>query len=242
MRSEEPSERGRLHSGARTSGTAPPGIILDFDGTITDQDIGDKVVERFADAGWEEGVERLLRGEWSIGKLQQWEVNRLPADRIGEMEEYALEIARIRPGLRRLLDFADRNGICVEVASAGFDFYVRAILERDGFGDLKTAVPRVVFGDGPDAGQRPRLEFPPGVASCERVGLCKCDRVWRLQREGRRVFFVGDGMSDYCAAEQADLVFARGSLARYCSKRGIPYVPYEDFRQVLAEVRRQTAS
>jgi len=241
MSTEKSSEQGPLPPDAATAGTPPLGIILDFDGTITERDIGDKVVQRFAEAGWEEGVERLTRGEWSIGKLQQWEAKRLPADRVAEMEAYALEIARIRPGLRELLDFADRNGICVEVASAGFDFYVRAILERDGFGDLKTVVPRVVFGGGPGAGRRPRLEFPPGVATCDRVGLCKCERVWRLQREGRRVFFVGDGMSDYCVAEQADLVFARGSLARYCDERRIPHVAYEDFTQVLAEVRRQAA-
>ncbi len=241
MCNEDPAAGVRLGSSVGDAAGGGLGIVLDFDGTITDRDIGDKVIQRFAAAGWEEGLERLRSGEWSIGKLQRWEAERLPADRLAEMEAYALQIARIRPGLRELVDFADRHGIYVEVASAGFEFYVRAILKRDGFDDLKTAVPRVVFGDGPGSKQTPRLEFPDGLATCERVGLCKCERVWRLQREGRRTVFVGDGMSDYCVAEQADVVFARGSLARYCRERNIPHLIYEDFTQVLAEVRRQAS-
>ena len=223
----------------KPAGSAPPGVILDFDGTITDHDVGDKVVRRFARSGWEEGVERLMRGEWTVGRLQAWEARRLPMDRLDEMVAYALEIARVRPGLRELLDFASHNDIPVEVASAGFEFYVQAILERDGFGDLKALVPRVVSGGDRDGEREPRLEYPPGVAACDRIGLCKCERIWRLQRGGRRAFFVGDGMSDYCAAEEADLVFARGSLARYCADRGISHVPYEDFTDVLVEVKRR---
>jgi len=213
-------------------------IVLDFDGTITDQDIGDKVVERFARAGWEEGVRRLARGEWSVGKLQRWEAARLPADRLDEMVDFALGIARLRPGLRELVDFAGRSGIYIEVASAGFDFYVNAILEREGFADLRVVVPRFTSDEGRGAGGSPRLEFPPGVATCERVGLCKCDRLWRLQREGRRALFVGDGISDHCPAGEADFVFARGSLARYCTARGIRHAPYEDFTDVLARIVR----
>lgn len=241
MSNEELPSRDPPRPDTEKSGAAPPGIVLDFDGTITERDIGDKIVQRFAEPGWEEGVEYLRRGEWSVGKFQRWEAKRLPADRVAEMVAYALEIARIRPGLRDLLDFADRSGIYVEVASAGFDFYVRAILKRYRFDRLPVTVPSVVFPDSADGRRKPRLELPPGVAACEMVGLCKCDRVWRLQREGRRAFFVGDGMSDYCVAEQADLVFARGSLLRYCRERSIRHAPYEDFTQVLAEVRRQVA-
>ena len=239
MSNDESAGQSPLHREGRTDAGAPPGIVLDFDGTITDQDIGDKVVQRFADAGWEEGVQRLARGEWSVGKLQQWEAQRLPADRLAEMEAHALQIARIRPGLRELVDFARRNGIPVEVASAGFDFYVHAILKRDGFDDLDVFVPRVVFAGSSGKRHRPRLEFPAGAVTCERVGLCKCKRIWQMQRKGRRAFFVGDGISDYCAAEEADLVFARGSLLRYCRERSIPHVEYEDFTHVLAEVKRQ---
>jgi 2,3-diketo-5-methylthio-1-phosphopentane phosphatase len=210
--------------------------VLDFDGTITEQDVGDKVVERFASPGWEEGVRRLVRGEWSVGKLQRWEAARLPAHRLREMVDFALRTARIRPGLRELVDFANARSFHIEVASAGFDFYVNAVLEREGFTDLEVVVPRFTFDEAGDPPLNPRLRFPSGVATCERVGLCKCDRLWRLQRERRLAVFVGDGISDQCPAGEADLLFARGSLARHCAAHGIGYVPYDDFFDVLAEL------
>ena len=200
-------------------------------------DIGEHVIRHFAAPGWEEDLRQHMRREWPIAGLQQWEAGLLSSDRLDEMVAFALDIGRVRPGLKKLLDYAAANGISVEVASAGFEFYVTAILERDGLQDLPALVPRLE----PD-GAVFRLEYPTGAVTCERIGLCKCERLWRLQQEGRRAFLVGDGMSDYCAADQADMVFARASLARYCEERAIPYIPFEDFTDVLAEVRRQATA
>jgi len=222
--------------------TEPPGLVLDFDGTVTDRDIGADVVRRFAAPGWEEGLRQHMRNEWPIAGLQRWEAGLLPSDRLDEMEAFALEIGRLRPGLKELLDYAAGNGVSVEIASAGFEFYVTAILEHEGLQHLTALVPRLEPDGTPGKGAAFRLTYPPGAVTCERIGLCKCERLWQLQREGRRAFLVGDGMSDYCAAEQADLVFARASLARYCEERAIPYVGFEDFTDVLAEVRRQTTA
>jgi 2-hydroxy-3-keto-5-methylthiopentenyl-1-phosphate phosphatase len=44
--------------------------------------------------------------------------------------------------------------------------------------------------------------------------------------------YVGDGYSDRCAAELADLVFARRGLARYLDERGLAYEPFDDFHQI----------
>jgi 2-hydroxy-3-keto-5-methylthiopentenyl-1-phosphate phosphatase len=38
-------------------------------------------------------------------------------------------------------------------------------------------------------------------------------------------------------AEQADVVFARDSLARHCDRSGIPFTPFEDFFQVLEALK-----
>lgn len=220
------------------AGRSPLAIVLDFDGTITEQDIGDKVIMKFAAPGWEEGVERLKNGEWTVGQLQRWEAMRLPGTGLREMVAYALKIARVRPGLKELLLYARENGIYVETASAGFEFYVKAILEREGLGDLVSAVPRVVFPDLTDEFGQVHLEYPAGMETCEETGLCKCERVWRLQKKGLKVVFVGDGVSDYCPAEHADVLFARAPLARMCDRAGIAYKPFNDFKDVLSEVRR----
>ena len=44
---------------------------------------------------------------------------------------------------------------------------------------------------------------------------------------------VGDGASDYKAALLADVVFAKGTLATWCARNGIDFVPYSTLRDVL---------
>ena len=53
---------------------------------------------------------------------------------------------------------------------------------------------------------------------------------------GRPYVYVGDGYSDRCAALAAERVFARDGLARWLGERAVAYTPFDDFRDVLAEL------
>ena len=47
---------------------------------------------------------------------------------------------------------------------------------------------------------------------------------------------VGDGTSDRKAALLADVVFAKGPLARWCSTVGMDFVPFETLGEVRAKL------
>ena len=51
-------------------------------------------------------------------------------------------------------------------------------------------------------------------------------------------FFVGDGVSDRCVSLAADRVFARDGLARYLSRQGVAFEPFEDFHDVARALER----
>jgi 2-hydroxy-3-keto-5-methylthiopentenyl-1-phosphate phosphatase len=57
------------------------------------------------------------------------------------------------------------------------------------------------------------------------------------RHEGETVVYIGDGISDLCVAKTADLVFARAHLARDLAAAGVPFVPFEDFDEVLGRLR-----
>ena len=211
----------------------PFAIILDFDKTLTTTDIGESIVEHFGSPGWEHGIDRFRSGEYGIREIWEYEISHLRIERIPEMTSYSLEIAKLRSGLPELLEYAETSEMPVEVASNGMDFYVHAILAANGMGNLRSAAPGIA--EGPDG--RPKLAFAGDHTQCLRTGLCKCDRVWAHRRTGRKVIYIGDGISDLCVAEQADVVFARDSLARHCDRSGIPFTPFEDFFQVLEALR-----
>ena len=49
---------------------------------------------------------------------------------------------------------------------------------------------------------------------------------------------IGDGFSDTCAAQYADIVFAKKSLASYCWKNNITYFEYKDFGDVQKKLEK----
>jgi 2-hydroxy-3-keto-5-methylthiopentenyl-1-phosphate phosphatase len=150
------------------------------------------------------------------------------------MLRFAVAAARIRPGLRDLVNFACEHEIPVEVVSNGWDFYIREILRRNGFADLKFCSPHAVFQSGEFA----KLSFGEAIEVCATTGLCKCERVRLRADDDRTVVYVGDGISDFCVAPEAGIVMARRELAAYCDEQGISYIPYQDMFDVLAVLKQ----
>jgi 2-hydroxy-3-keto-5-methylthiopentenyl-1-phosphate phosphatase len=213
----------------------PLAVVLDFDGTVTERDVGDAIVKRFGLPGWDALEEEFKRGEVSIRRLWVQEISHLPGDRAAEMAAFSLEVAKVRPGLRELVTYCRSKGIPVEIASNGIEFYISRILGANGLGDL----PYVCMGANFGPGSQSSLVIPDDTVQCARNGLCKCARVWRMQKQGRRVVFAGDGASDACVAYEPDVLMARSSLAKMAERDGRHFVPFEDFYDVLAEVKRQ---
>jgi 2-hydroxy-3-keto-5-methylthiopentenyl-1-phosphate phosphatase len=117
---------------------------------------------------------------------------------------------------------ADRLGAAVEVVSDGVGFHVERMLARLGLTDLSVSTNATLVGVG-GAG----VTFPYGHPACHVCGTCKRERVRRHQEAGQVVVFVGDGPSDRYAANHADVVFAKASLAAWCASSGIPFLTWE---------------
>jgi 2-hydroxy-3-keto-5-methylthiopentenyl-1-phosphate phosphatase len=55
---------------------------------------------------------------------------------------------------------------------------------------------------------------------------------------GETIVFVGDGRSDFCVSAKADLLFATGRLQAHCRAEDISFIPFTNFTDVLAALRR----
>ncbi|MDP6796367.1 MAG: hypothetical protein QGG33_00910 [Candidatus Krumholzibacteria bacterium] len=64
-------------------------------------------------------------------------------------------------------------------------------------------------------------------------GLCNHCKSWWLQESRLPLIYIGDGTTDRCPAERADLLFAKGGLARWCEEEGLEHVPFETFDDIL---------
>jgi len=215
----------------RDQPTHPPWVVLcDFDGTVTCKDVGNRMFARFASSGWKETVEDWIAGRISSRDCLLAECS-LTRATPGQIARFVLS-QRIDPYFKRFLYFCRQHHIPVIILSDGLDFYIDLILKKYGLEDLPRFANHLAFQGG-----KLVPSFPYFNQGCGNCGNCKGFHVRRYQQNGTTAIYVGDGFSDKCAVEVADLVFAKGDLHRYCRHRGIEHLPYRDFGDVLRWIR-----
>lgn len=204
-------------------------ILCDFDGTIAVDDTTDTLLERFGQPGWQR-----LESDWRAGRIGSREcmggqVELLDMSR-AELDAHLAERA-IDPAFAAFVKVAHASGTHIEVLSDGLDYAIRSILGRYGLDWLPVTSNRLE-----PAGERAwRLSFPNARAVCRGAsGTCKCARADASRSGRKRVLLIGDGASDFCVAEAADFVFAKGKLIAHCVANGIPHAAINGFSDALA--------
>lgn len=220
-------------TGARSP--VPDYVLVDFDGTLAEADIGNRFFHRFArdEKRWGE----LIDG-WKQERLSARECLALECALTDVEEPAALEFFdrfSLAPGAVEFVAAARAAGHEVVVASDGLEIYVSRLLARAGL-EVPFSANRVWFGPpGPIpeyASGGPVVTMPDGriaaarqgaPAGCGRCGNCKGAILEAAIAAGAgRTILVGDGYSDRCAAGVAEVVYAKDDLLGYCRQRGIP--------------------
>jgi 2,3-diketo-5-methylthio-1-phosphopentane phosphatase len=207
----------------------PVSLLIDFDGTISLQDVGDALLrDLVADQAAVRRMDQLYHeGRKGSRELNAWDMDVLPRD---PAALYAVvDALPLDDSFVDLVRVVQDSGAAIEVVSDGVGFHVERMLARLGLHDLPVATNAAVLGRGGDG-----VTFPYGHPACLVCGTCKRERIRAHQRAGRAVVFVGDGPSDRYAAHHADVIFAKWSLAGWCREQGIAYEPWERLADVAA--------
>lgn len=207
-------------------------VAMDFDGTITTRDCMEVVLARHAE-GWsrvaaaarDQGLSEGESLERGIGLL------RVPREQI--LAQF-VAAADLRPGFRAFLQWVLAGGGRAAVVSAGFREAIESVWRRE----VLPAIPVYAADLKGDAVGGFELEFHEPLGDCRVCGRgrCKGALTRSLRREGEVVVAFGDGGRDLCMAREADLVFARGRLARLCRSEGIRARCFFDFNGVGVEL------
>lgn len=206
-------------------------IICDFDGTITQQDTTDWVLEALADPAWRE-----IESEWVAGRISAAECMRRQVALIGGSQRElnaVLDGVQLDPGFADFLGWAGGHGFPVSIVSDGVDYFIDRILARHGVAKIPTVANQLAGRAG-----RRRLEQPWSRTGCAaKSGVCKCDAAGPTPA-GLATVFIGDGRSDFCVSARADLLFAKGALADYAAARDQAFIPFETFHDVTSALCR----
>ena len=228
--------RGKFAGDARSQILSrKPVVFSDFDGTITRLDATDVILEKYADPSWREVEEQWLRGD--IGSRECFERQAALVRATAKQLNALIDAIPLDPGFPAFFRFLKDRQLPFYIVSDGFDYVIRRVLKRVGAnGELRNG--RHLFSTGLEleAGGL-RATFPHSQHGCEHgCATCKPAVIRQLRKKQQPVVFIGDGLSDRFAVEEADVVFAKQELLAYCRERGLACRPFETFGDVQKDL------
>jgi 2,3-diketo-5-methylthio-1-phosphopentane phosphatase len=204
-------------------------VWIDFDGTITQMDVLDELIKRYAiDDSWKE-----VEVEWQEGKIGSADCLRrqLATVRISDDElDRFLETIPLDPGIFTLVNLLERTNVPVTVLSDGIDLFLTRLLGRPELSALTFRCNSVERSDGGMT-----LLCPHSNTSCESAAAhCKCASMISMSAGREKNIFIGDGRSDLCPSRKVDCRFAKGVLAMNLERQGFEFILYSTLDQVAS--------
>jgi len=203
-------------------------FFIDFDGTIASVDVCEEMVTAFARDGWQE-----LNEKWEKKELPTVECARqtLKLFRTSDPADFLSLINKVKidPIFPAFLAYCQERNFPVIILSDGYSFYIEYLLQREGI-ELPHFANRLLFAPQLD------IETPYSSSCCDLCGVCKLELLQKMKKPGQTTVYIGDGYSDFCPAESADIVFAKNTLYQHFLKAGKSVHRFDTFTDVLNEL------
>jgi 2-hydroxy-3-keto-5-methylthiopentenyl-1-phosphate phosphatase len=202
-------------------------IFIDFDGTITQQDVGDAIFMELGDKNIVGDVIPDLLAD-KISAKECWSRLCNSVENVSESKlNNLIDGIKVDPYFHSFIEFCRENNLEHYILSDGFDYYISRILNRENLDGIKfysnslkiennKLVPSFPYSD---------VDFPVSAN-------CKRNHIINHSSDDEFTVFIGDGNSDKYTIEFCDFIFAKDSLLKYCEKHRISYYPFDDFNDV----------
>ena len=201
-------------------------VQCDFDGTITEEDMGFLLLDSFASDDWRRLLTEYREGRMSVGYFNTKAFATVKADR-QTLLKFVRSKVTIQAGFHELLAYCRRKSFRFVIVSNGLDFYIEAILRDTGVDNIKVIAAQTNFGS---EGIEAKYIGPEGNQIQDGF---KEAYIRLFLSKGYRVVYIGDGISDTSPAKQAHHIFATGELLAYCKETNLDCTPFVDLNDVV---------
>ena len=210
-------------------------IFCDFDGTAAVNDVGRQFYHRFGDVRiCLQAVERWLNDE--ISSRECFEIESDTVSVTAPAFDAFCDQQPLSPGFVEFAGWCRQQQHDLVILSDGMDYYIKRILQRYGL-----ELPFYSNQASLQPANRLKVSFPYYEHTCGKCANCKRYQVRRLTPDGIRAVYIGDGYSDRCGAELADILFAKRDLARWCAQKEIAFHAFTDFHDILSQMQHLTS-
>lgn len=202
-------------------------ILSDFDGTITKKDGLYSFISEYAQGNWEY-IEQI----WAEGKISSKECLveefKLVPNLSEELILKFIKTIEIDESFSNFYDEVIKNKIDFYIVSDGIDYFIERILKKYNLKNIK-----IISNHGEFKNNSFEITFPNDYKGCKNnAGTCKCKILSNLKNKYEKIIYVGDGVSDYCVADKADILYAKSRLLTYCQAQNIPCKSFETFKDL----------
>lgn len=197
-------------------------VCCDFDGTVCIPDSCDFLLAKFAPPEWKTLDDAVWRGEITEREAFQKQIALLRVT-WEEARTALLQGVEIREGFPEFVQFCRDRGIPLTILSSGLAELILELLRSVGVNDVP-----VLAHHAEISGDRWRVKLIEIPRLAEHCSHCKCVTVL-AQKQAGRVLYIGDGYTDLCPAQHADILFATGRLADECAAAGRTFTRYQTF-------------
>ena len=210
-------------------------IFTDFDGTITIYDTWMELGNVFIrdKEAWAELIRQFENQEIGTRECFTRECGLIENFDIEKFNDI-IDRQRLDPKFTEFRRFCDKHGIQLTILSEGMDYYIKRVLKNNNL-DIPFYSNKIVVSEDKKSF---RLEFPYSDSDCERCGTSKRNIMMNLTGDDEVSVFIGDGFSDACVVNYADVVFAKKSLASYCWKNNITYFEFQTFGDIIKKLEK----
>jgi len=212
-------------------------VFCDFDGTMTVEDVGNRLFHTYSGGASEKIVEEYRAGRINARECLSRECESLGTISPETVRKFASQFP-LDPYAKEFVEFCRTRGIPLTVLSDGLDLYVSVILNDAGLGDLPWLANHGSFV-GTESGTVLVPSFPYRDEHCDLCGNCKRNHMVTNSGDDDVVVYVGDGISDRCPVRYADIVFAKRDLIKYCQEQNVSYYEFRhlgDVRERLDQI------
>ena len=209
-------------------------ILCDFDGTISIRDMGYDLLNRFSSGDWEAIDRDFCEGK--IGSKEAYSrIAKILKGNEKDLLGFIQKHSNIDPHFNSFYQYCRERDIDVKIVSDGLDFYIKTVLEIHYLSEIPFYANHTHFhkGDGME------VSFPYFNEECGLCGTCKKRFVQIHRKAYDSILFVGNGISDRCAAREADFVFAKDSLYTYCIDQDITCHFFANFHEILGDLKKR---
>ena len=212
-------------------------FVIDFDGTITTQDIGESLLAQYSQSDkWREWDNKMFNDEidFKVGYQNQYNLLKTNPDDI----ENAIKSIPPDPFVYTFFEKVDDKNIPIIIASDGFDLYIKPYLDMY-FPEFRNYTLYCNHATQNHEGKW-KITFP---FTCEKnddhgCALCKVRIITEEQLKGFYVIYIGDGISDFRPSLKSDRVFAKKNLnlEKFLKERNYPFQTYKDFNDIIQQL------